>query len=157
MNMPWIYLQCFVVPRGSSPKLMSESMKVVSWGQFDSDHPNVTTVLSKVTQISDFMLLSSGKQRLVTEEFIFLLWEAQPRNSCFVFWVVQSCNRGIPVLIFWEVPYFNRGIPVVLWKVSSCNWWIWFLSDSLEVPGSRFGLVKPWFSSFSPHPASGWW
>ena len=156
MRIQWRYLQCFVVPRGSSPKLMSESMKVVSWGQFDSDHPNVTYVLSKVIQVSEFILLPSGKQRLVTEEFIFLLWEVQPRNSCFVFWEVQSCNRGIPILISWEVPYFNRGIPFVLWKVSSSNWGIWLPSDSPEVPGSRFGLVKAWFSSFSPHPANAW-
>lgn len=135
MNIRWVYLQCSVVPRGSSPKLMNESMKVVSWGQFDSDHPNVISVLSKVIQVSEFILLSSGKQRLVTEEFIFLLWEVQPRNSCFVFWEVPSCNRGIRF---------------VLWKVSSRNWWIWFLSDSPEVPGSRFGLAKAWFSSFSP-------
>lgn len=107
MNVRWRYLQCFVVTRGSSPKLMSESMKVVSWGQFDSDHPIVTSVLSKVIQASEF-ILSSGKQRLVTEEFIFLLWEVQPRNSCFVFWEVQSCNRGIPILILWEVLSFNR-------------------------------------------------
>jgi hypothetical protein len=80
MNIRWRYLQCFVVPHGS-PKLMSESMKVVSWGRFDSDHPNVTSVLSKVIRVSEFILLFSGKQRLVTEEFIFLLWEVQPRNS----------------------------------------------------------------------------
>jgi hypothetical protein len=155
MNIRWRYLQCFVVPRGSSPKLMSESLKVVSWGQFDSDHPNVTSVLSKVIQVSEFILLSCRKQRRVTEEFIFILWEVQPRNLCFVFWDVQSCNRGISILL-WEVPSFNRGIPVVLRKVSSCNCWIWFPSDSSDVPGSRFGLVKAWFSS-SPHQASAWW
>jgi len=75
MNIRWRYLQCFVVPRCSSPKLMSESMKVVSWGQFDSDHPYWPLSISKVIQVSEFILLSSGKQRLVTEEFIFLLWE----------------------------------------------------------------------------------
>jgi len=42
----------------------------------------VTSVLSKVIQVSEFVLLSCGKQRLVNEEFIFLLWEVQPRNSC---------------------------------------------------------------------------
>jgi hypothetical protein len=64
MNIRWRYLQCFVVPRGS-PKLMSESIKVVSLGQFDSDHPNVTSILSKVMQVSELILLFSGKQRLV--------------------------------------------------------------------------------------------
>ena len=108
MNIRWIYLHCFVVPRDSSPKLMSESMKVVSWGQFDSEHPNVTSVLWKVIQVGEFILLSSGKQRLVTEEFVSLLWEIQTRNSCFVFWEVQSCKRGIPFLILREVPYLTE-------------------------------------------------